>query len=373
MPTRFADWPRGLVVLLAAGGAAALACGLYAARGERTDIDAAVPTVSAEPDNVDLKYYKEVVTRVHDGENYYDVANQRLRHFGFRVGSVFNWRLPTYAYVLGALPSVGWAQGAISLIGLAGLLLAAASDNRDVGFIAAGGNFVLQFGVYFYCINPKFDSFLAQEVWAAMLILLSVGAAAFQWRALAVGAGLAALCFRELVLPYCLVAAGVAWWYGRRKESLAWLAGIGLFFLYLGWHAAQVSMRLTPEDRADSRGISEWITFGGLTFDILTTRMNLFLLEAPGWLVFLYLATALIGLVGWRGEQGALVSLTTITYLAAFAVVGMPMNVNWGLMYAPLLPFGVVRAPGAILDLARALRGRNASSAMVETTVEQVE
>jgi hypothetical protein len=371
MPTRFADWPRGLLLLLTACSAIAIACGLYAARGERTTIDSAVPAVNVELENADLKYYKEVVTRVHDGENYYDVANQRLRHWGFRVGSVFNWRLPTYAYVLGALPSVGWAQAALSAIGLAGLLLAVAADNRDVSFLAAGGTFLLQFGVFFWCL--KEDCYLAQEVWAAMLILLSVGAAAFQCRALAVGAGLAALCFRELVLPYCLVAAGVAWWYGRRKEAIVWLAGIGLFFLYLGWHAAQVAARLTPEDRADSRGISEWITFGGLTFNILTTRMNLFMLDAPGWLVFLYLATALIGLLGWRGEQGALVAFATMVYLAAFAVVGMPMNVNWGLMYAPLLPFGVVRAPGTILDLLRALRGRNASSAMVETTVEQVE
>jgi hypothetical protein len=371
MSTRFASWPRGLVLLLAAGSAAALAFGLYAARGERTTIDAAVPTVNAELENVDLKYYREVVTRVHDGENYYDVANQRLRDFRFRVGSIFNWRLPTYAYVLGALPSVGWAQGVLSLIGLAGLLLAVAADNRDVSFLAAGGTFLLQFGVFFWCI--KDDCYLAQEVWAAMLILLSVGAAAFQWRVLAVGAGLAALCFRELVLPYCLVAAGVAWWYGRRKEAAAWLVGVGLFFVYLGWHAGQVTTRLTPADRADSRGVSEWITFGGLTFDILTARMNLFVLDAPGWLVFLYLATALIGLLGWRGEQGALVALTTIVYLAAFAVVGMPMNVNWGLMYAPLLPFGVVRAPGTILDLANAVRGRRSSNAMVETTVEQLE
>ena len=49
------------------------------------------------------------------------------------------------------------------------------------------------------------------------------------------------------------------------------------------------------------------------------------------------------------------------------------MNVNWGLMYAPLLPFGVVRAPGTILDLANAVRGRRSSNAMVETTVEQLE
>jgi hypothetical protein len=52
-----------------------------------------------------------------------------------------------------------------------------------------------------------------------------------------------------------------------------------------------------------------------------------------------------VGLLSWRSEQGALLSLTTLAYLGAFAVIGMPKNINWGLMFAPLLPFGVARAP----------------------------
>ena len=41
---------------------------------------------------------------------------------------------------------------------------------------------------------------------------------------------------------------------------------------------------------------------------------------------------------------------------AAFAVVGLPYNLYWGLMTAPMLCFGPVRAPRTLLDLWRAAR-----------------
>jgi hypothetical protein len=90
--------------------------------------------------------------------------------------------------------------------------------------------------------------------------------------------------------------------------------------------------------------------------------MNRFVIALPGWLVFLYLSVALIGLLGWSGEQGRLLLLTTVTYLVSFAVVGRSMNFNWGLMFAPMLPFGVVRAPGTMWALVEALRGSTLQS-----------
>jgi hypothetical protein len=353
--TRFADLPRWQVHALTVGLVAVLAYGLYLSlrpdpppeQGGGTTF---VPTVPDEHEKsgADLKYYREIVHAVRDGANYYDFANERLRHWGFRVGSIFNWRLPTYAYVLGLLPGDAWVRGLLILIGLAGLALAGISETRDANPIAAACTVLLLFGVFYWCIDG--DAYLAQEVWASMLILLSVAAQGLRWRPLAVGAGLAALFFRELALPYCLIAAGLAWWHGRRREALAWLGGVLLFGVFLFWHASQVRSHLTADDVGQSRGVSEWIQFGGLTFDILTTRMNQFLFNAPGWLVFLYLLMAVIGLIGWRSEQGALVALTTLSYLAAFSIVGMHKNINWGLMFAPLLPFGVVRAPAAIRD-----------------------
>lgn len=353
-PTRLAGLRRWQVLGLAAGLLALLVYGLYLSWGGQTTF---VPSASEgdEKHGADLKYYRQVVEEVHEGANYYDVANRELRRYGFRVGSIFNWRLPTYAYVLGALGSPAWIRGLLIVIGVAGLVLAGISEARDADLITAGCTMFLLFGVFHWCLDG--DACYAQEVWAAMLIMLSVAANGLGWRPLAVAAGLAALFFRELVLPYCLIAGALAWWHGRRREAAGWLVGVVLFGIFLAWHATQVKSRLTPEDVAQSGGPLEWIQFGGFAFDIVTTRMNEFLFNAPGWLVVVYLLLALIGLIGWRSEQGALLSLTTLAYLAAFAVIGMPMNINWGLIYAPLLPFGVVRAPRTLVELGRQRRG----------------
>jgi hypothetical protein len=353
-PTRFAGLRRWQVGALAAGILAILVYGLWLTSGGGTTY---VPLVSEdhEKSGADLKYYRQVVAEVHAGANYYDVADRELRRWGFRVGSIFNWRLPTYAYVLGALPGPDWVRGVLVAIGLAGLILAGIAETREANLIVAGCTVCLLLGVFVWSIHG--DAYFAQEVWAGMLIMLSVAAHGLRWRALAVASGLAALFFRELALPYCLIAGLLAVWHGRRRESLAWFSGVLLFAAYLGWHAMQVTARLTPKDLAGSRGVLEWFQYGGLTFDIMTTRMNAFLLDAPGWLVFAYLLLGLIGLIGWRSEQGALLALTTLAYLAAFSVIGLPMNMNWGLMFAPLLPFGVVRTPGTLLELGRQLRG----------------
>jgi hypothetical protein len=311
----------------------------------------------------DLKYYRIVVERSHDGEDYYDVAYEQLPNWGFPIGSPFNWRLPTYAYVLGALPGARWIQAVLTLIAAAGLVLTFQGESKDVGPLLAAANVALLVGVATWPLGG--EAYFAQEVWAGMLILLSIGAAACAvlspyWRILAVAAGLAALAFRELALPYCFFGGVVAFWYGRRREALAWLIGIGFFGLYLWWHMGQVHARLGPVDRAEGLGLTSWVQYGGLAFDIMATRMNAFLLPLPGWIVFLYLFLAIIGLLGWQSDLGRLLLLTTVTYLVSFAIIGRSMNFNWGLMFAPFLPFGVVRAPRTIHELIRTVRRTSA-------------
>jgi hypothetical protein len=345
-------WPAALVILalLAATGYA-----LFAARGEQIVHQPDAPP--GDPKHgADLKYYRQVVGEVREGANYYDVANRELRYWGFSVGSVFNWRLPTYAYLLALLPGEDWIQGVLVLIGVAGLCLAFVAECKDIGLLGAGGTALLLVGVVHWSVDSP--AYLAQEVWAGLLILVSVAAYGMGWPWLAVGSGLLALFFRELVLPYCLIAAGLAWLHQRRGEFAAWLGGILLFGLYLAWHAGQVGQRLTPADTAASKGMLEWVQFGGLTFDLLATRMNAYLFDAPGWIVAVYLVVAVAGLLGWRSEQGVRLTLTTLVYLAAFSVIGMKKNINWGLMFAPMLPFGVVRAPEVMWQLGEAARGR---------------
>ena len=62
---------------------------------------------------------------------------------------------------------------------------------------------------------------------------------------------------------------------------------------------------------------------------------------------------ALIGLAGCRNPLVTRCALIAGGYMAAFTVLGRTNNDSWGILYAPLLPLGLVFAPAAFRDLAK--------------------
>ncbi|MBI5759994.1 MAG: hypothetical protein HZA46_15865, partial [Planctomycetales bacterium] len=65
---------------------------------------------------------------------------------------------------------------------------------------------------------------------------------------------------------------------------------------------------------------------------------------------------SLVGLMDRRDERGLLVGSTAVAYLLAFSIVGMPKNLYWGLLFSPLLPFGVASSPAALRKLGNLAR-----------------
>ncbi len=241
----------------------------------------------------------------------------------------------------------------IATIAAVALILSCAVMHRQggIGWVVAGVFPLI--GALYWCIDG--DAFLSQELWSGILIALSVCFYAYdRWR-LGLATGLAALFFRELALPYCLVAVVLAWRERRRAEVVAWMVGLSLYSVYMMLHVLAVAGRILPDDRLPA----SWLQFGGPAFLLLTCRMNAYLFNAPLWLSALYLPIALLGLAGWRGWIGARLSLTAGAYVAAFAMVGQPFNDYWGLMYAPMLAFGFAAAPAVLRDLFSAIRHRD--------------
>ncbi len=298
----------------------------------------------------DLQLYRDVVAAVARGENYYAAAKPQLLKHGFPVRSTFNWRLPTYAWVFSCLPGPWAIQTLLVLLAAAGLTLHFQAEATARGFAVALFSSFIMIGVIKWSVDGL--AFYTQEIWAGVLILLSIGAmgkTGTAWRVVFVSAGIAALLFRELALPYCFWAGIFAAYHRRWQESFAWAMGIIVFFAFLYWHSQQVAAQLTPQDLSStSGGIRQWLKFGGLDFVLLTTRMNAFLFNAPGPLLFLYLLLALVGLASARDERLTLQLLAAASYLAAYCLVGMEINFYWGLLYAPLLPAGIAAAPAAI-------------------------
>jgi hypothetical protein len=335
-------------------------------RGNLPQRGPAVPPVPAgaepAPQKVadDLQLYRDMVAAVQRGENYYVAAKPRLLAHGFPIHSTFNWRLPTYAWVFARLPGPWAIQTLLVLLAAAALAIHFQVELSTRGLPAALLVSFLLLGVVKWTVDGL--AFYTQEIWAAVFILLSLGAfgkSALEknryrplWQGMAVAFGLAALFFRELTLPYCCWAALLALYHRRWREAASWTVGIGLFFAFLAWHSRQVAAQLGPEDMVAAQGgISQWLKFGGLNFVLLTARLNAFLFAAPGPILFLYLLAALLGLASVRDERFVLQGLAAASYLAAFCIVGMELNFYWGLLYAPLLPAGVAAMPSAISRL----------------------
>jgi len=336
----------------------------------------------------DLALYRDVIADVRAGQSYYDAAESRIPQYGFPIRSPLNWRLPTYAWLFSRLPSLRWVQAVLVLLSIAALALAFSAQARLVGPYRAAFTTVFLFGVVRWSIDGY--AYLAQEPWAATLLVISLAAhslAQWQrgrgresiaavachagqrqsqstpapvsdgvhdgtawWSIIAITAGTVALNFRELALPYCLVAFLFAAWKRRWREAAGWAGGILLFVLLMGWHVWQVKLH-TAGTAQPASDLSQWLRFGGLDFVLLTTRMNSLLFAARGWLLWLYLLLALAGLARGGDETSQLACLGALGYLLVFAVLGRPENFYWGLLPAPLLAWGASSGPSAIMRL----------------------
>jgi len=294
----------------------------------------------------DALLYQRVVDRVHRGEEYYRVLGEELPLRGYPTDSLFNWRTPAYAWLLGRLPSPGWARALFAAASATAIGLAFRLVDRAVGAPAACATAILLAGATAWWIEPNPVYFT--ELWAGLAIVLSILLLAEGFAAAGVGAGLFGLFLRELTLPFCLIAMLLAWRGGRRREALAWGIGLAIYGLAFAGHRAQVSARMAGPGRVLGFGWNRWLGLGGAPFLIATARMNALLAPAPPWLAALYLSLALAGLGVARGEALRLMRWTAWAYALLFLVIGQPFNYYWGWITAPLLAFG----PPLFLDFA---------------------
>jgi hypothetical protein len=375
MPEGFVTATRARFLILGLLTTAGLALGFNRGQLPRRDaraienagcIGATNSTSSAEATAPDLQLYREIVAEVRNGRNYYDAAHEKIPQFGFPISSPLNWRLPTYAWLFSLLPNKCWIQAMLLLLAISGLLLAYAAKQRQSGVGYAAVTTFLLFGVVRWTFDG--EAYLAQEVWAAVLVMISLAAHARgrgaqrgregkgekgrqAWRWLAVSAGVGALFFRELALPFCGVACLVAAANRSIVEAAAWAVGILAFLAFFAWHVGQVRSQLAGTDVAEAGGLSQWLRLGGLDYVLLTTRMNSLLFHAPAWLLWLYLLASLAGLSRQRDESSVLACLAALAYLVAFAFLGRPENFYWGLLPAPLLAWGTASGAQAVREL----------------------
>jgi hypothetical protein len=303
--------------------------------------------VEGKPRDNAANLYQTIVEQIHAGKSYYSVTGDELRKIDYPTHSVFNWRPPALAWLLGQLPSIRTGQILASILAMTTLLIwlmVFYQNQYTIWKFLFGGLFLS--GPIIYSLYPV--TFLFHEFWAGTLIAMSLAANAKGWRHVSVMSGLMALFLRELSLPFVCVMMVLAYVEGQRREALLWFTGILVFCGEFLLHWSIVS-NLTTDNARFLAG--EWIVFGGWPFVLNTAQMHPFFIASPPWVVAIILPLALLGLAGWRTASGIRVACTVGIYVLAFSIVGRSNNIAWGMMYAFVMPLGLLHAPNALRKL----------------------
>jgi hypothetical protein len=296
----------------------------------------------------DLRLYAQAVEHARAPASFYARITADQRHEGYPLKPFVTVRPPTLAFALAALPGQTARRLAMAALGLA-TLLAWAIRLRDLGLKPVSfalGVVVLATGVL-PAVTPQ--AYLLHEVWAGLLIALSLALHRRKVWAVSLALGLAAALIRELAAPYLLLMAVVALTEGRRREALAWAAALAVFVAVLAAHLYAVSLNVTTADLS-SQG---WLTWGGWPFVLRCLQWNGLLAASPAWVTALIAPLALVGLLAWPGAIGVRLGLTVLGVVAGLLIIGRPENVYWGLLITPLVPLGLITAPRALVALAR--------------------
>jgi hypothetical protein len=312
---------------------------------------AAKPITRRDSTN-DAGLYARVIDRVRAGESYYSATVSEQRLGGYPLRPFVAVRPPLLTLSMAKLPT---AESRRAAVGLLAILTFGAWAWRLLALRLEPLKFTLALIALASGIVPAFASqaYLFHEVWAGLLVALSLAVYRRNAWAPSLAIGLLAVLTRELAFPYLGVMAMFAVFERRWGEAAAWIVAMAVFAVALGLHAAAVGATTTLADPA-SQG---WLGLDGLAGALRTAQWNVLGQLAPKGTIALLFPLALLGLLGWPDERGSRAAFLVFGYAAGFCVVGRPDTSYWGLLIAPLWPLGLITAGPALKTLMARARG----------------
>jgi hypothetical protein len=295
----------------------------------------------------DTQLYKNIITRVSNGEGYYDVMADEHRRHDFPLKPFITVRPPTLAWINAGL-------GSTLTLGLFCLLIIAAvlswmplmGPMNRIGFEGYLVFTVIIVSVMLL-ISPPFR--LYHESWAAPLIVISLALWVQGRIALSVMAGLGAVLLRDLAIPYMAMMTVLAVYERRWSETRAWSIGIGVACAFYALHCMKVSTLLQPDDLS-SQG---WSGFGGWPYLVATVKETSLMAFLPTWAIKLALPLSLFGWITCRSGLGLRVSGLLLGYATALMLFARDPNMYWGILIMPFVLAGVAFVPAGITVLWR--------------------
>ena len=313
------------------------------------------PPVSQNPanradDQTDVVLYETIVEAIRHGGSYYRVTADALRVGDYPLRPFVVFRLPTLAVVQAALPGRLLPLILDLLVGVTAFAwyrrLTPAFSRLPPRLVALA----LLAGGMMAFVQPDLASF--HEIWAGLLVALSLAyRRSYRWLP-SVALGLAAVLVRETASPYLALMAFFAFLEGNRREAVAWLTAIAILAVALLLHAQAVAQVVRPLDPA-SHG---WAGMLGFGFFVKTMAISTALSLAPLWLAAPLVGLALFGWAAWRDELGLRMLTLLSGYAVILALVGRTDTFYWGLLVAPAMLVGLAFVPDGLRDLAGAAR-----------------
>jgi hypothetical protein len=287
----------------------------------------------------DLGLYAYAASAAAHPSTYYAQVIAEQRRQGYELKPFLVVRPPALSFLLAALKTEALRRLAIVALALASLAAWWIRLGREaVEPLPRAFDVIALLTGVLPAISPQAP--YLHEVWAGVLISLSLALRREDRFGLAVAVGLAAALIRELAAPYLVVMAAMALVERRWREAGAWTLALALFGAALGLHAQLVDALVLPSDPAGAG----WVKLSGWPFVLHAAQWNAVLAVAPAWLSALVVPVALAGAALWQGALGRRLAAVLCAYAVAFAVIGRPENFYWGLVFAPLLPLGFARA-----------------------------
>lgn len=334
-PSRFAGVTRGRARRLLAALTLVLLGAAALATDPRMNVDA----------GADLMLRQAVIDGVRSGGDYYTVAADALRSGGHGL-LPFAASLPTLTVIaahtpLFALRIMAWALAiAVALAWHKRLSPALAGGT---GQVAAS---LLLIGGMTALIGS--EATIMPEIWAGLLIALSLALRGGGRVIEAIAIGLAAALLREIAGLYLLLMAALAWRDGERREAAGWLCAVGIFAAVLGFHLHAAHRTGWPIDAAPPWHMPE----PGFALGALASSSALAALPLALGASLAVLAVA--GWSAWRDPLAVRTAATLAGFLALIAIFAPAGDGDWALLVAPVSLIGLVFAADAVRDLVTA-------------------
>lgn len=303
----------------------------------------------------DYRLYQGIAAQVRAGRPYYAAAIEAQRKHHYPVRPFFTVRLPTLSWLVAGLSPMG-AQALLLL--LAVVTVKAWSDRMAWNAHASRGQMAIRIGLIVCGIAPALiaSGMWFTEVWAGLLIALSLALRTPDrwWPSVAVA--LVAVLLRELSLPYLLAMGLLALFDGRRREAIGWGGAVAVFAVVFAAHAHGV-LALTQAGDLASPG---WNGRGGWALFVSSCMEMTLLTLLPALVVAALLPLSLFGMAAWKTPLALRTLVTLCGYTLLIALFARPDNHYWVWMINPILLLGLLIVPNAMADLVRSIGRRSA-------------